>query len=71
MSVDSKTTLGRPPLPHSKARNQRVVTFVTEHELDELRAIAGKDFASLSYTMYRLLKVGIRATSETGKENHE
>ena len=71
MSVDSKNTPGRPPLPRSKARNQRIVTFVTEHELDELKGIAGKESASLSYTLYRLLKVGIRATSETGKESHE
>ena len=71
MSADTKSTLGRPPLPRSKARNKRIVTFVTEHELDELKAIAGKDLASLSYTMYRLLKIGIIETSEIGKENHE
>ena len=71
MSVDTKITLGRPPLPRSKARNKRIVTFVTEHELDELKALAAKDFASLSYTMYRLLKIGIRETSETRNENHE
>ena len=71
VSADIKSTLGRPPLPRSKARNKRIVTFVTEHELDELKAIAGKDLASLSYTMYRLLKIGIIETSEIGKENHE
>ena len=71
MSVENKTTLGRPPLPYSKARNQRVVTFVTEHELNELKTIAGEESASLSYTTYRLLKVGIRETSDIGKEDHE
>ena len=71
VSADIKSTLGRPPLPRSKARNMRIVTFVTEHELHELKAIAGKDLASLSYTMYRLLKIGIIETSEIGKENHE
>jgi hypothetical protein len=71
VSADTKSTLGRPRLPRSKARNKRIVTFVTEHELVELKAIAGKDFASLSYTMYRLLKLGIRETSEIGKDNHE
>ena len=71
VSVDTKSTLGRPPLPRSKARNNRIVTFVTEHDLCELKAIADKDIASLSYTMYRLLKIGIRETSEIGKDNHE
>jgi hypothetical protein len=71
VSVDTKSALGRPPLPRSKARNKRIVTFVTEHELGELKAIAGKESASLSYTMYQLLKLGIREASEIRKENHE
>ena len=71
VSADIKRTLGRPPLPRSKARNNRIVTFVTEHELCELKAIADKDIASLSYTMYRLLKLGIRETSEIENENHK
>jgi hypothetical protein len=69
--VDTKSTLGRPPLPRDKARNKRIVTFVTERELDELKAIAGKELKSLSYTMHRLLKLGLSETSEIRKENHE
>jgi hypothetical protein len=71
VSADNKKMPGRPPLPSSKARSKRIVTFVTEHELDELKEIAGKESASLSYTMYQLIKLGIRETSEIGKENHE
>lgn len=71
MSADSKKMPGRPPLPSSKARRKRIVTFVTDHEFDELKAIAGKKSASLSYTMYQLLKLGIRETSEIRKENYE
>jgi hypothetical protein len=56
---------------HPKARSKRIVTFVTEHELDELKAIAGKEPASQSYTMYRLLKLGIREISEIRKKTHE
>jgi len=71
MSVDTKSKLGRPPLPRSKARNKRIVTFVTERELDELKAIAGKEFTSLSYTMYQLLKLGLSESPEVRKLNHE
>lgn len=71
VSADSKKMPGRPPLPSSKARRRRIVTFVTDHEFDELRAIAGMESASLSYTMYQLLKLGIRESSEIRKEDHE
>jgi hypothetical protein len=71
VSPEAKKRFGRPPLPSSKARNKRIVTFVTARELDELKAIAGRECASLSSTMYELLKLGIKKTSAIRKENHE
>ena len=52
MSTDRKTTpevrMGRPPKPAGTGRDRRVVTFVTEDEYAELKALARDGRLSLS-----------------------
>ena len=42
-------------MPAGTARNQRVVTFVTDSELDSLLKLSEEQNASLSTTIYQLL----------------
>jgi hypothetical protein len=46
---------GRPRLPTNEVRSCRVVTFVTEGELHELREAAEESGNSLSATVHRML----------------
>ena len=52
MSTFRKTTpgvqMGRPPKPAGAGRNRRVVTFVTENDYIELKALARDESISLS-----------------------
>jgi hypothetical protein len=52
MSTARKTTpgvqMGRPPKPAGAGRNRRVVTFVTENDYIELKALARDGSISLS-----------------------
>ena len=52
MSTARKTTpgvqMGRPPTPAGTGRNRRVVTFVTENDYIELKALARDGSISLS-----------------------
>jgi hypothetical protein len=47
--------LGRPPSPPEEARSQRVVTFVTQAELEQLQGIAESRQLALSATVHQLL----------------
>ena len=52
---------GRPPHPLELCRSQRVVTFVTEKEMQQIRALADSEERPLSATAYELI---IRSLSE-------
>jgi hypothetical protein len=47
--------VGRPCLIAEEARSHRVATFVTENEMDVLRAAADKNGKSISLFVYELL----------------
>jgi hypothetical protein len=49
------TRLARPPSPPEVARYQRVVTFVTQAELEQLQGIAEIRKLALSATVHQLL----------------
>ena len=49
------TRLGRPPLARETARSNRVVTFVTDKELRELRRNAERASCSLSSHVHELI----------------
>jgi len=49
------TKRGRPSTGPEKARSERVVTFVTERELDCLDRIANKEDRSLSAVVHRII----------------
>lgn len=46
---------GRPPAPPGVGRNNRVVTFVTDGELQRLNRLSEESNAALSSTVYQLL----------------
>jgi hypothetical protein len=52
---------GRPRHPPELCRSQRVVTFVTEKEMQQIRALADSEERPLSATAYELI---IRSLSE-------
>jgi hypothetical protein len=47
--------VGRPPQPPELCRSQRVVTFLTMKEMQEIEALAESEERSLSATIYKLL----------------
>ncbi len=55
----SSKPLGRPKLPAEDARANRVVTFVTNQELEKIRTGAEAEGCSLSSYLHRLLKAGL------------
>jgi hypothetical protein len=69
MSTVRKTTpgvpMGRPPKPAGTGRNRRVVTFVTEDEHAELKALARKESISLSALCNDMVTTALR------KERHK
>lgn len=48
-------TLGRPPIAQDLVRNNRVVTFVTDEQLNKINAIASNQHKSLSATCHEIL----------------
>jgi hypothetical protein len=50
-----RTKRGRPSEAPEKARSKRLVTFVTERELDCLDRIANKEDRSLSAIVHRII----------------
>ena len=51
----TKQRLGRPPMDLEKTRNQRVVTFVTKHELAALKRISKQEEKSLSAVVHHMI----------------
>ena len=64
MSTFRKTTpgvqVGRPPKPEGTGRNRRVVTFVTENEHAELKALANDMGLSLSALCNDMVTTALR-----------
>ena len=46
---------GRPPIPSDRARSQRVVTFLTPREFDQLNELAKEQQSNLSSTIHRVI----------------
>ncbi len=55
----TKQRLGRPPMNPEIARNKRIVTFVTECELTQLKSIAEKEKTSLSAVVHNIISNSI------------
>jgi hypothetical protein len=53
--VNSGKTLGRPPLSRKLARNNRIVTFVTDEELAGIVQIAENQQKSISAVCHKML----------------
>ena len=51
----TKSRRGRPPLPPDEVRANRVVTFVTDPELAELKKLSRRDNDTLSAVCYRII----------------
>jgi hypothetical protein len=64
MSTVRKATpgvpMGRPPKPAGTGRNRRVVTFVTENEYAELKALASDGSLSLSALCNDMVTTALR-----------
>lgn len=54
-AVKGKRRLGRPRCPIETARRNRVVTMVTDAELQKLTEIAGEDNRSVSAVVHSVL----------------
>lgn len=48
--------LGRPPSPKDQVRDNRIVTFLTDRQLEKLRQLAERDGTSLSRACYQVLR---------------
>jgi hypothetical protein len=55
-----KKRLGRPPAPPEQVRGNRVVSFVTDDEFEELQAGAEQEQTSLSRYLHNLLMEGMK-----------
>ena len=53
--MDLKNRFGRPPAPPETVRSHRLVTFVTDSELNEIRSIANELGESMSRVCHRLI----------------
>jgi len=51
----AKKQLGRPPFPPGKTRSQRVVTFVTEAQFEQLQQLADRKDIAVSATVYQII----------------
>ena len=58
---------GRPPSPPETSRSQRVVTFVTQSEFEQLSELALTEDKPLSTTVYQLLSEYLGKQSNTIK----
>jgi len=56
----SRPRLGRPAGRPATVRSQRVVTFVTKHELEQLERLADRSGASLSSVVHEILARGLK-----------
>ena len=58
-----RVLMGRPPKPLGVGRDHRVVTFVTEQEYAELKALAESRQVSLSALCHNLIVTTLRKKS--------
>jgi hypothetical protein len=56
---------GRPPIPADVARRNRLVTFVTDRELEQLSRIADESGASMSGICHQILAGYLRRQKNT------
>ena len=61
---------GRPRRLQEEARSQRVVTFVTEAELEDLEQISQREDRSLSAVVHRIIAGHLRKRASEGEESH-
>ena len=60
--------MGRPPLPREKTRRNRLVTFLTDLELESLRQQAEEHGLSLSAKAHQILTRSLKKKKETEDE---
>ena len=60
-----KSPRGRPPLPSHKVRHNRVVTFLTDQDLESLQEISRSNSNTLSATCYRIITEYLNKNRET------
>ena len=63
--------MGRPRLPKTDTRSERVVTFVTPSEHRQLKHLANQANQSLSLTCHDLLVQSVKAVSAQGRHDNE
>ena len=66
--VTKRAKVGRPRHLQEHARSNRVVTFVTDRELESLEQIADKEDRSLSAVVYRILTQHLNNTGTSENE---
>ncbi len=61
MQLDQNTSrMGRPRLPADKARSNRGVTFVTDSELEHLKAMMARNGETMSSVCHRILSKSLK-----------
>lgn len=65
-----KSRRGRPRRSQEEARSQRVVTFVTKAELEDLEQIAQREDRSLSAVVHRMIAGHLRNRASEDEESH-
>lgn len=61
MKLDQRITrMGRPRLPANEARSNRIVTFVTNSELEHLKAMMARNGETLSSVCHRILSKSLK-----------
>ena len=55
-----KKQIGRPRLPSQDARSNRLVTFVTDQELDYLKQITINEERSMAFIIHRIVSAYLK-----------
>ena len=55
LSKESKSKRGRPKSPANIARPNRIVSFVTDNELQQLRQVAAEEERSMAAVVHRII----------------
>ena len=63
--MQKRSRMGRPPLPREKTRRNRLVTFLTDLELESVRRQAEQQGLSLSGMAHKILARSLESGAES------
>ena len=58
--INPKRRLGRPPVPSEDARSNRLVTFVTDRDLEYLTQVTIDEDRSMAFVIHQIISAHIK-----------